>query len=161
MPDAAPHSRLNGLDPAELAASGYEIVSCSAEAGVDTFVLRRRALFVFYQGHPEYDRSALFREYRRDVNRFLAGSMERYPEMPSGYFDDETSRALEAFRARAERRRKRELRSVFPEIHACENLAPVWHDVGVRLYRNWLRALGERRSDESLTTVGASPGRSP
>jgi len=95
-------------------AAGYEIASCSEEAGVDTFMLQRRATFVFYQGHPEYDAGALFREYRRDVGRYLSGTMERYPEMPRGYFDDQSARAFSAFRDLAERERKRELLEAFP-----------------------------------------------
>ncbi|MBV8778524.1 MAG: homoserine O-succinyltransferase, partial [Alphaproteobacteria bacterium] len=68
-----PHSRLNGIAESELAAAGYRVLSRSAEAGVDLFVKQRNSLFVFLQGHPEYDATALFGEYRRDVRRFLAG----------------------------------------------------------------------------------------
>jgi len=96
-----PHSRLNTLDASRLVRAGYEIVSCSEEAGVDAFMLRDRACFVFYQGHPEYEPGTLFREYRRDVGRFLAGTMDRYPEMPRAYFDQDTARTLDLFRARA------------------------------------------------------------
>src|SRR5207245_3061278 len=110
-----PHSRLNTLDPAELVDAGYEILSVSERAGADTFMLRRRAPFVFFQGHPEYDADALFREYRRDVGRFLAGTTDRYPEMPCGYFDEDSTGLLNDFRARAEHERSRTLLAAFPE----------------------------------------------
>jgi homoserine O-succinyltransferase/O-acetyltransferase len=156
-----PHSRLNTLDPEQLVAAGYEILSFSEEAGADTFMLRRRAPFVFYQGHPEYDAGALLREYRRDVGRFLAGSMDNYPEMPRGYFDDETVRSLSAFRAHAIRQRTRDLLEAFPESNARERLGHVWHDVAVRLYENWLAAVvAERRSGAVLATGGSIPVRS-
>jgi homoserine O-succinyltransferase len=155
-----PHSRLNTLDPAQLRAAGYEIVSSSDDAGADTFILRRRALFVFYQGHPEYDAGALFREYRRDVGRFLAGTMDRYPEMPRGYFDDETTRSLMAFRARALHERTRDLLDEFPGVSARERPPRVWRDAAARLYGNWLAAvLAERGSAAVLTTGSAAPGR--
>lgn len=157
-----PHSRLNTLDAAPLVDAGYEILSSSEEAGVDTFILRRRAMFVFYQGHPEYDPGALFREYRRDVGRFLAGTMDRYPEMPRGYFDDETARAFNAFRTRAEGQRTRELLDEFPAGGVREKLANIWRDVAVRLYSNWLTAArAERTSDALLATAGAGSVRSP
>jgi homoserine O-succinyltransferase len=144
-----PHSRLNTLDRAELLAAGYEIVSFSSDAGADTFIQRRRTLFVFFQGHPEYDAGALFREYRRDVGRFLAGTMDRYPQMPRGYFDDEMTRSLTAFRARAERHRSRNLLEEFPGTDTQEWLSPLWHDAAVRLYSNWLTTVtAERRSGE-------------
>jgi homoserine O-succinyltransferase len=157
-----PHSRLNTLDPAELIEAGYEILSLSEHAGADTFMLRRRASFVFFQGHPEYDAAALLREYRRDVGRFLAGTMDRYPEMPRGYFDDETVVAFDAFRARAQRQRSHDLLEEFPDGNARKRLAHVWHDVAVQLYRNWLTAVvAEHKSDGLLTAGGALPASAP
>ena len=153
-----PHSRLNTLDSARLSTAGYEILSFSEDAGVDTFIQHRRAPFVFYQGHPEYDAGALFREYRRDVGRYLAGTMEHYPEMPAGYFDDERAHSFDAFRARAERQRSRDLLEEFPDSSPPH----LWHDVAILLYGNWLGALvAERGSDRMLTGSGAASARSP
>ena len=153
-----PHSRLNTLDPAELVQAGYEILSLSERAGADTFMLRRRAPFVFFQGHPEYDAGALLREYRRDVGRFLAGTTDRYPEIPRGYFDDESVAAFEAFRGRAQRERSHDLLEEFPDSNARNQLAHEWHDVAVRLYRNWLTAVvAEHKFDGLLTAGGALP----
>jgi homoserine O-succinyltransferase/O-acetyltransferase len=151
-----PHSRLNTLDPEQLAAAGYEIMSCSDEAGVDTFLLRRSAAFVFYQGHPEYDAGALFREYRRDVGRYLAGTMEHYPEMPRGYFDDQTARAFAAFRDLAERERTRQLLEAFPGRDAGAIPPHLWLDAAIRLYSNWLSAyVADGRA--AAATVAAAP----
>lgn len=146
-----PHSRLNTLSPARLVAAGYEIVSFSEEAGADAFILHRGAPFVFYQGHPEYDPDALFREYRRDVARYLAGTMERYPDMPRGYFDDETARAFTAFRAQAERQRTRELLDEFPGRDARSMPAHSWRDVAAQLYANWLASIAARRRLDAVS----------
>jgi len=151
-----PHSRLNTVDAEQLAAAGYEIVSFSDEAGPDTFVLQRGAPFVFFQGHPEYDAGALFREYRRDVGRYLAGTMETYPEMPTGYFDDQTARAFAAFRNLAERERTRELLEGFPGRDARAIPPHLWLDPAVRLYSNWLSALGTECRSEAATVAGAA-----
>jgi len=141
-----PHSRLNALDANQLSDAGYEIVSYSDEAGVDTFVRRQHTLFVFFQGHPEYDSGALFREYRRDVGRFLAGAVEQYPEMPRHYFDRETARVLNAFRDRAQGERTPELLDKFPAVAMSDRRASPWRDVSLSLYRNWLARAVERRS---------------
>ena len=45
------------------------------------------SLFLFLQGHPEYEAGTLLREYRRDIARFLRGEREHYPAVPQGYFD--------------------------------------------------------------------------
>jgi homoserine O-succinyltransferase/O-acetyltransferase len=140
-----PHSRLNTLEPDPLAAAGYEMLSFSEEAGADTFALRRGAPFVFCQGHPEYDPGALYREYRRDVGRFLSGSAERYPEMPRGYFDGDAARAFMVFRARALRHRSRDLLEQFPRGEARERPPHLWREVAIQLYTNWLAQIVRRR----------------
>ena len=73
-----PHSRRNGLPEHDLVARNYSILMRSPTAGPDIFIKERSSLFVFFQGHPEYDRGALLREYRRDVRRFLAGESEAF-----------------------------------------------------------------------------------
>lgn len=146
-----PHSRLNTLSAERLVAAGYEIVSFSEDAGADAFILRRGAPFVFYQGHPEYDAGALFREYRRDVGRYLAGTMERYPDMPRDYFDDEMVRAFTAFRGLAERYRTRDLLDEFPGRDARAVPAHSWRDVAVRLYTNWLARIVSNRQPEVVS----------
>ena len=147
-----PHSRLNTLDLEPLAAAGYEVASLSVEAGVDMFSLHRKAAFVFCQGHPEYDVGALFREYRRDVGRYLAGTMERYPELPQGYFDRDGSHALNRFRERAEKQRSRDLLDQFPEDGTLQQ-AHVWRDVAVQLYSNWISTVAEHRSGSGALSI--------
>ncbi len=58
----------------------------AGDAGVDTFVKQQKKLFVFFQGHPEYESDTLLREYRRDVGRYFKGETARYPLMPRSYF---------------------------------------------------------------------------
>ena len=83
-------------------ANGYQVLTRSPAAGVDTFVRQdASSLFLFFQGHPEYDAGALLSEFRRDVGRFLKGERDRYPAMPQHYFDAATEAALAAFRQRA------------------------------------------------------------
>src|SRR5580692_206688 len=100
-----PHSRWNGLSSEELEARGYRVLArtadAGADAGVDTFVKEGKSLFVFFQGHPEYESDTLLREYRRDVERYLRHEASAHPGIPHGYFDHATERALAALREKA------------------------------------------------------------
>jgi homoserine O-succinyltransferase len=145
-PWRAPHSRCNGLREADLRARGYRIVTRAGEAGVDMFVKRRGSLFVFLQSHPEYDAGALYREYRRDVGRFLAGERRVYPEIPSPYLDAEATARLLAFRARVTASGHPNLMAEFPAIAPERHLLRPWRQSAVKLYANWLRYLDERRA---------------
>ena len=108
-----PHSRWNEIPEEALAASGYRVLTRSEDAGVDTFVKQRRSLFVFFQGHPEYESHSLLLEYRRDVGRFLRGERDSYPSMPFGYFDRNIVDALITLRDRALSDRREELFKIF------------------------------------------------
>ncbi|HEY2136463.1 MAG TPA: homoserine O-succinyltransferase, partial [Xanthobacteraceae bacterium] len=114
-----PHSRLNEVREDELVSGGYGILSRSAQAGVDAFARQGRSLFVFFQGHPEYDAHSLLGEYRRDIGRFLRRERDGYPAMPRGYFDHAATDALTTFGHRAQAERREELLADFP-IAAAE-----------------------------------------
>ena len=138
-PLVVPHSRWNGLDEGALTAAGYDIVTRSEEVGVDLFVKRWRSVFVYLQGHPEYDEGALRGEYRRDVMRYLGGSTPTYPDLPRHYFSGATEAALRAFEAEA--RRDPATDAAFP-LKARPTSARRWHrPFAVGLLRNWLREL--------------------
>lgn len=138
-----PHSRYNGLPEAALKARGYRVLSRSPVAGADMFIKRCGSLFVFLQGHPEYDAGALGREYRRDVVQFLAGKSETYPDLPQNYFPPDIAAAMLAFREVALRDADAALFERFPTLPAMS--AP-WHEAAVGLYAAWLAHLAERRS---------------
>lgn len=133
-----PHSRYNELPEDALVASGYRLLSKSAKAGVDTFVRQDRSLFLFFQGHPEYEAQTLLGEYRRDIGRFLRRERESYPNMPVGYFDDATIAAMTGFRALALENRSEELLAKFPGAAAELALNNSWRPFSAAIYRNWL-----------------------
>lgn len=139
-----PHSRYNDLPREALTAAGYRMLSVSAEAGADMFLREGRSLFLFLQGHPEYDPGALFREYRRDVGRFLAGERDLYPEMPRSYLDTEAEAVFAEFRLLAERRRDIVLLEAFPSALVEGKLVHHWREPANRLFANWLGHLAAR-----------------
>jgi homoserine O-succinyltransferase len=158
---ATPHSRWNELPGAALASAGYDVLTASADAGVDTFVWQGRSQFLFFQGHPEYDLETLRREYRRDVGRFLRHEQARYPDLPAGYFDDATTRSLQTFRVRAEAERRAELLSELPAASISPGNA--WRAFAIGVYSNWLTHVAAQRekvaarSFNSLSPAAAAP----
>src|SRR5438045_2715186 len=148
-----PHSRCNDLDRDELTAGGYTILSESAQAGVDAFVKRSRGTFVFFQGHPEYDAGTLFREYRRDVARFLKGERDRYPAMPEGYFADPARERLTAFRDRALVARGAGLLADFPAVE--RDMANPWRAAATQIYSNWLSSLSVAKARRATPKTDA------
>jgi homoserine O-succinyltransferase len=158
------HSRCNELPEQALRSSGYTILTHSSEAGVDAFVKQGKSLFVFFQGHPEYDERALLREYRRDIGRFLRRERETYPILPRGYFDDVAADVLAAFRNEALRDRREVLLESFPASFLEARLHPSGRAAVTRLYSNWLSYLcaeNARRQATSRASPRSRPGVAP
>jgi homoserine O-succinyltransferase len=140
-----PHSRYNGVAEDDLAAGGYRVLARAADAGVDTFVKEGKSLFVFLQGHPEYESGTLLREYRRDVERYLRRESETYPSMPRAYFDSSTEANLIALGEQALSARSEKLMAGFNRALLEKNIENTWRRPGISLYRNWLEYLGARK----------------
>jgi homoserine O-succinyltransferase/O-acetyltransferase len=141
-----PHSRWNEVREKALIASGYTVLTRSSEAGVDSFVKKKRnSLFVHFQGHPEYSAHTLLKEYRRDVKRFLCGERETYPSMPRGYFNRAASELLSEFQARALHERREEVLEAFPQTSVAAAIDKDWDLAARRFYGNWFRYLSARK----------------
>ena len=150
-----PHSRWNEVRADALTACGYEVLTQSAEAGVDLFVKKKKdSLFVHFQGHPEYSVRTLLKEYRRDIKRFLKRERETYPTMPEGYFDAEAARALADFRKMVESDPREDLLAKFPEAAVTRVLQGTWQASAATVYRNWLQYLVSKRANApALSTM--------
>jgi homoserine O-succinyltransferase/O-acetyltransferase len=145
-----PHSRWNEVRADELSAADYSVLTSSELAGVDVFVKKiRQSLFLHFQGHPEYSSETLFKEYRRDIKRFLRGERETYPTMPYGYFDDVAGQILEAFQQKAVADRREAMMSAFPET-VVKGLQNAWHSSAVLIYSNWLQYLASERAQSAV-----------
>jgi len=142
-----PHSRYNDLPEAALKSSGYRILSRSAAAGIDAFTKEQRgsSLFVFLQGHPEYETATLLREFRRDVGRFLHRERKDYPAAPQGYLSEEARDLLDAFRVRAVDDRRESVIGDFPMLGLEANLENTWRESAISIYRNWIGFLKDRK----------------
>jgi homoserine O-succinyltransferase len=145
-----PHSRWNGLSVGQLATQGYQVLTRNGSSGVDTFVKHDAALFVFFQGHPEYESETLLREYRRDVGRYLKGEMDTYPLLPMDYFDDDTERALGEIESKAHSSRTEKILGDVSAVLSSARIHNTWRSTAALIYRNWLEHLGtqKRLSDD-------------
>lgn len=141
-----PHSRWNSLPEDELTASGYSVLTRAADAGVDTFIKHYKSMFVFFQGHPEYESNALLLEYRRDVGRYLRGETNTYPLMPQNYFDDDTVIALADLEKEATTSPREELHAEVSGVLEKLTIENTWHATAVCIYRNWLQYICEQKS---------------
>jgi homoserine O-succinyltransferase len=143
-----PHSRWNEVRADELEPCGYTVLTQSAEAGVDCFVKRRKqSLFVHFQGHPEYQADTLFKEYRRDIKRFLRNEREIYPSAPVGYFGEDATKCLLDFRQKAIANRSEEAMRDFPETFLTSSLQNRWRASAVEIYGNWLGLISEKKAE--------------
>ena len=122
-----------------LVSAGYSILSRSAEAGVDAFAGGGRdALFLFFQGHPEYEPNSLALEFKRDLQRYLTGARETPPELPRGVFGGEGLERLSALLEAARTDRRPELMARWPLASQMMLADQSWRAPAARLLRNWL-----------------------
>ena len=140
-----PHSRWNGVSEEALRSCGYTVLTRAEEAGVDTFIKQQKRLFVFFQGHPEYESDTLLREYRRDILRYFKRESETCPMPPRSYFAPGTMDALKVLRERAMLGRNDELLSQISNILADNQIENSWHTSAAAIYKNWLAYICEQK----------------
>jgi homoserine O-succinyltransferase len=144
-----PHSRWNSLPMKQLVESGYTVLTHTSEMEVDTFVKQEKKLFVFFQGHPEYDADTLLREYRRDVGRHCKGETPLFPSAPSNYFDADTTHALSVLWQRASPSERNGLSSEISAVLENSFIRNTWMAGSARVYRNWLFHICRQKAELS------------
>lgn len=135
-----PHSRWNEITADDMRGASQQVLVESAEAGVHLATSADGFRMVFLQGHPEYDSFTLLKEYKREVNRYLAGEITDYPPDPAHYFDETMIPLLRQFQAEAHRARQNgENCRAFPESEIIVD--DTWGDTGKIIFNNWLGAI--------------------
>ena len=148
-----PHSRFNALAERDLEAKGYLTLTRSRHAGPDVFIKDEDLLEVFWQGHPEYDRDTLAREFRRDVLRYFNNEWPRPPLPPHGYFDETAKARIQSALANA-RDEPISLETVAATLKPEALSPPVaqWQETATRLMSNWLAAISRRKAEAAANT---------
>ena len=135
----APHSRWNDIPRQSWDAAGLHVLAESDDAGVHLATSPDGFRIVYFQGHPEYDRNSLLKEYKREVGRFLADDLESPPPYPEHYFSHEAddlaqTHLRDALASRAHGHADPD----FPEEAIDPFLENTWGDTGRALFNNWL-----------------------
>jgi len=127
-----PHSRHNDISQSTLEAAGLKVLAASDDGGVHLAVSPDRARVVYFQGHPEYDRNSLLKEYKREVLRFTRGERTDRPDVPVNYLSPAGMRALEDAWA--------EPGSVAARLEELltPHLENTWGDTAKAVFNNWL-----------------------
>jgi homoserine O-succinyltransferase len=150
-----PHSRWNGVPADQLAAKGYQVLTRTSDGGVDAFVKQDGELFVFFQGHLEYECQTLLGEYRRDVGRYLKGEIDSYPLLPRDYFEEPTKRSLRGIEAKARVSRREELFDEVSAVLSSVRIHNTWRGVAALIYRNWLEHLCTQKQHVGQLMLGS------
>jgi homoserine O-succinyltransferase len=147
-----PHSRWNGIPEDQLNSCGYSVLTRAQEAGVDLFFKQHKSLFVFLQGHPEYESDTLLLEYRRDIGRYFRGDTNTYPLIPRNYLDLETVTSLTALQHLAAREPREELLAAILAALGRSRIEDTWRSTAICLYRNWLRYICAQKQATARST---------
>ena len=135
----APHSHVYEVTRDDVEPAGVRVLSESEEAGIHLAVSADGFRFVFFQGHPEYDKVSLAKEYKREVNRFAAGERETYPVYPEHYFPQAARTMLDRHRVEVVGAKARgAVVPAFPDTELDPWLDNTWTDTGKAMFNNWL-----------------------
>jgi len=127
-----PHSRHNDVSRAQLKAAGLQVLAESVDGGVHLAVSPDQIRTVYFQGHPEYDRDSLFKEFRREVRRYADGERQEMPPFPQAYFSPEMQQSI------LEVATDQQALANLLDGPLNEHLENTWGDTAKAFFNNWL-----------------------
>jgi homoserine O-succinyltransferase len=134
-----PHSRYNEITRRQLENAGLTVLVESDTGGVHMAVSPDQFRMIYFQGHPEYDKNSLLKEYKRELLRYLAGELASPPPVPENYFPADASVIVEQFLEQAKQAElKEEFLPALLEEKIEDLLDNTWGDTAKSLINNWL-----------------------
>ena len=134
-----PHSRYNEISRQELEKAGLTVLVESETGGVHMAVSQDQFRMIYFQGHPEYDRNSLLKEYKREVLRYLSGELPSPPPFPEHYFSADAKRIAEQYIEQARKAQAdHEPLPALPEEKIEAMLDNTWGDTAKAMVNNWL-----------------------
>lgn len=127
-----PHSRFNDISRAQFHDAGLRVLAESADGGVHLAVSTDQVRVIYFQGHPEYDRNSLLKEFKREVWGYDAGERDTMPPFPKNYFSDE----VQCLISNSSTDRKALLNLLENDIE--EHVDNTWGDTAKAIINNWL-----------------------
>ena len=150
----APHSHVYEMTRADVEPRGVRVLSDGEEAGIYLAVSPDGFRFVFFQGHPEYDRVSLAKEYKREVNRYAHGERETYPPYPERYFGVASRAMLDRHRDEVVAAKTRGTEPPpFPDAELEPGLDNTWTDTGKAMFNNWLGLVYQLTASDRRTPL--------
>ena len=124
-----PHSRWNSVSREQFESAGLKVLATTDDDDVHLATSPDGFRTVFFQGHPEYDTVSLLKEYKRDVNLYIAGELEQYPPMPDNYFSDFSAAVFREYQYRIGKSLQKQAPVPdFPEHLVLDRLKNTWQD---------------------------------
>jgi len=134
-----PHSRYNEITRQQLEYAGLNVLVESEAGGVHIAVSPDQFRMIYFQGHPEYDKTSLRKEYKREVLRYLSGELPAAPPFPEFYFSAEVKEiALQFLEQAKQAQAKGEPIPGMLEEEIEPLLDNTWGDTAKALVNNWL-----------------------
>ncbi len=153
---AVPHSRYNNLNPAELAANGYEILSGAPSVGADSFIKQHgKSEFLFLQGHLEYGPEMLLSEYCRDLKRFTLGQSAICPKLPANYIGETALEAIAAMQMSMQSSLDASPSAALLDAVTAK-LTFAWQAPARQLFTSWLGYIAAQKSARSSAQLAAA-----
>jgi homoserine O-succinyltransferase len=134
-----PHSRYNEISRQQLEQAGLTVLAESKLGGVHMAVSPDQFRMIYFQGHPEYDKNSLLKEYKREVVRYLSGELPAPPPIPESYFSAEAEEIAQRFIKQAlEAQSNGQPMPKMLEDELEPLLDNTWGDTAKALVNNWL-----------------------
>lgn len=135
----APHSHVYEISSEQFKQAGLIVLAESEVSNLHLGTSPDGFRFIFFQGHPEYDSVSLLKEYKREVNRFIKGERNEYPNYPENYFNEAATQLFEDFKQDVVNATDNygKLRE-FPEAEAIPLMDNTWTDTGKAIFNEWL-----------------------
>ena len=133
-----PHSRWNAITREQIEGAGLTVLIQSIDGEVHMAVSPDQLRMVYFQGHPEYDKNSLQKEYKRDLLGYLNGRNAQ-PPYPENYMPLEAREIAERYLRQAQLALETgsELPQ-FPEEEFESWLDNTWGDTAKAIFNNWL-----------------------
>lgn len=134
------HSRFYNIDKKQLHKYDFKtLIECDVNQQFLLAVSNDGIKTILCQGHPEYDTISLFKEYKREVNKYRNGLRSDYPPLPTSYFDKKSKNILIAYKNNLLQDKSIFNSDSFLEESIDQNdLYNTWIDTSKALFSNWL-----------------------
>ncbi len=134
-----PHSRYNDITRRQLEKAGLTVLVEGNTGGVHMAVSPDQFRMIYFQGHPEYDKNSLLKEYKRELLRYLAGELSSPPPFPENYFPADAVKIAEQILEQAKQAEgKAEALPALLEEKIEDLLDNTWGDTAKAFVNNWL-----------------------